>query len=251
MVKLMQRIGLKISLGRMSVYIKVLASFVRECIIRLGLLGRKGQPILIFGLPKSGSTLLEYMCVILTKGESVMPWTISVYELLAGESHSYVLKQSVLKRYKDKPAVLKVHSAPNAWVIKHALDMKYRIVVLSRDLSDVAKSYIHYVSNTPYHTDYSLFKEVSEENNIELWNSIYRNDYQNWINSWNVYSKENNFLNIDYADLRDKKEEVIQILADYFDLQLDDEMLIEILSKTSKDAMSDMFVQKEFFNRIT
>lgn len=251
MVRLMQRIGLKISLGRMSVYIKVIASFVRECIIRLKLLGRKGQPILIFGLPKSGSTLLEYMCVILAKAESVMPWTISVYELLAGESHSYVLKQSVLKRYKDKPAVLKVHSAPNAWVIKHALDMKYRIVVLSRDLNDVAKSYIHYVSNTPYHTDYSLFKEVNEDNNIELWNSIYRNDYQNWINSWSRYSKENNFLNIDYADLRDKKEEVIQILADYVDVQLNDEILIEILRKTSKEAMSNMFVQKEFFNRNT
>jgi hypothetical protein len=251
MVGLIQRMGLMIRLGRLSVYLKVIASILRECITRLKLIGRKGQPILIFGLPKSGSTLLEYMCVILTRSESVMPWTISIYELLAGESHSYVLKKSVLKRYRGKPAVIKVHSAPNGWVIKRALDMNYRIVILSRDLNDVAKSYIHYVSNTPYHTDYSLFGEVDEDSNIELWNSIYRNDYHNWINSWSKYSKENNFLNVDYADLLDKKEEVIKILTSYIDLEINDEILLETLRKTSKEAMSNLFVQKEFFNRKT
>jgi len=250
MISFFHRIGLKIKFGRLAIYPKYIASTIRWW-IRMPIVKRKdAAPILIFGMPKSGSTALENIIKELLGFPIVMPPEATAYEFTRRESHSYVLSSRVLRTIENKNVILKVHGPPSSRVLNWAKYNAKKTLVIYRDLNEVKDSHYHYVVNTLYHPENSVIKKLNKIEYSDYWRNNLQNDFENWKNSWLYFSEiHQEIFVIDYNELKFNRKNLIREISNCLRLGLKEHELEQVFSKTSKEAMKESSVQKSFFTR--
>jgi len=73
-------------------------------------------------------------------------------------------------------------------------------IVLQRNIFNVIKSHIIYVKKTPYHPEFSIYKNISNSECIDIFIENYLFSWMEWFNSWN--SVDLDVIKINYEELR-------------------------------------------------
>ena len=124
--------------------------------------------ILIFGLPKSGTTWIEKMLASLPGFQSTMFPEMLYFGFKTGEGLEFDIPENFFATHKNELLVIKTHSYAsdhNLNVIKKN-NLKY--VVMYRDIRDVAVSYVHFVQSRPWQHQYKKYANLYLEDGLVL-----------------------------------------------------------------------------------
>jgi len=172
--------------------------------------------VFIAGLPKSGTTWLKRMVAGYPGFHEVMIPDVASYELAAGGSHDYELPDDVFFRLQDALVVMKmhVHGSPHNAGLLARHEVPY--VVLYRDLRDVAISYYFYVTQTPWHPDFPLYRGLELADGLRMFADRTLSAYVRWIESWRSNADPRLSLMLRYEDLLADTCASFRRVADHF-----------------------------------
>ncbi len=197
------------------------------------------QNILIIGLPKSGTTLIEWVLSEI----GYVNMTTSCLRVFDDRKleHPHNLSDDMLKNFPlNKPTFLKRHSEPNNLNLELIKKYNFKTIISFRNLKDVMISrYLHMITDKslPQHDIYNKlnltegFKTSLIKNHL---NTIPIQDVNNWIKNWKKEIESNkNFCELNYDDYNRNKEFYIKKLLNF--LKVDSETLMnKIIEKHQK-----------------
>lgn len=192
--------------------------------------------ILILGLPKSGTTWLEKMLAGLPGFQSTMFPGMLFFGLKEGESINYDIPSRYFSRNRNKLLVVKTHSH----LSDHNLEMikinKIKYVFMYRDLRDVAISYVHFVSNRPWHPMYPFYNSLSLEDGLLLFSRELGRSYADWIIR-SLKNIDSNGIVVTYEQMHQDPTEVFLKVCSLCEIQISKEEIEKMIKKftSSKD----------------
>lgn len=233
-------------LGKISGALKICAAYLRSIEQKRKLSGSSGKPIIIYALPKSGSTWLESMLSSINEYDPYMPWQASIDEFIHGSSDDFELKLNYVKALRQKNAVIKIHSRPNNEVLRtnHTLNLPY--IVLTRNINDTLESHVHYARKTKYHPDYSQYNGKSLSQCIDIAHGQYLTRWSDWVDDWNNI-KDSNKLMVNYDSLLNGTEAELTRIMSHLNIRVRKTELASIIEENSLENMKKNAVQKSFF----
>ncbi len=245
--RLMFRLALSKALGRVLGRFKFIAAAIRaqEQLWVLNKHKSVKKSILLFALPKSGSTWLEEILAVYLNLVKYMPPSLVRHETRYKESTSSILRLDMLPNI-DKPFISKTHVFPSHR-LKNDLVSYDRVVVLKRDLGEVVKSHLRYVLNTPFHPDHEFIAKLSKEEAINWINFKYVPMWKEWESQWVEYAEQRGFSVVDYQNLKTNTNKELEEILNRLNEKIDQERIDEVVKFCSSDKMKDRFVQKSFF----
>lgn len=196
------------------------------------------QVIFIAGLPKSGTTWMKKMLASFPGFQEILIPQASVYELENGGSHDYALPTGFFSWLAQKLVVTKMHipgSAHNVDIL-HRANQKY--LIMYRDLRDVALSYYHYVRRTPWHPEFTRYKDLTLRQGLERFADTLLEPYAEWVWSWERNRDPDLSLMFSYEDLLANPGDILLQAADHFGLGADHETILRIVEQHSFQKMS-------------
>lgn len=179
------------------------------------ILEKEKLPIIIYSLPKSGSSWLELSLKILTKANNSFPPLSSIFQELIYSGDVLKLKPNFkelyfLKKLSRKKIIIKTHLIPNKKIAKFHENAKWPYLILTRNCDEAVNSALRYIKLNKWH---SLNKNNLSEKEIK---SSLEYQYKNWING--IYISKYS-LRIDYLDLINNYEEIISKIIDLYDFK--------------------------------
>lgn len=187
--------------------------------------------ILIFGLPKSGTTWLENMLAEYPGYHSVYLPSMVHHEYKYGETLTYVLTESDLGKVDRSLTVLKTHAHASEITINSLSGSGARYIVLFRDLRDVAVSFIHFVKQRPWHPEHSQYVPLSLEKALEHFGHDRLPRYADWIRTWRRSRDTSTSMEVRYEELFEAPAATLASVANHFGLDSSVHMIEEIVSK--------------------
>jgi len=201
--------------------------------------GVYSQPILfIAGLPKSGSTWLEKMVASYEGYHEYLLPAVARHELATGGSHDFELPQGMFDKLQNMLILTKMHirgSTNNVAVLK---DAGINYVVLHRDLRDVAVSYHFYVSNTPWHPEYSLHSNASVQSGLQIFCQRMLPAYIEWVRSWKKNADPTCSIQLRYEEMLEDPVAGMKKIATLFGLDASQDTIRRIVDTHSFNKMS-------------
>ena len=247
MIRFIHKLALLLPpLGKISRVLKICAAYLRRIEQKRKLIDSGGNPILIFALPKSGSTWLETMLSSVNEYGPYMPWQASIDEFIHGSSDDFELKLNYLKAIRQKSAVIKIHSQPNNEVLRTNRTLKLPYIVLTRNIDEALESHVHYVRKTKYHPDYSKYNGRSLLECINIAQGQYHKRWSEWLDNW-TNIKDSNKLMVDYESLLNDTEEELTRIMTHLNIRVSKAELTSIIEKSSIENMKKNAVHKSFF----
>lgn len=184
----------------------------------------KSQSSIIFiaGLPKSGTTWLARMFSSVPGYRMTTPWHITQTD------HS--LRESSFKEFAHQLVVLRLHlawSRDDDHILRYN---KQKHIVIYRDLRDVAVSWYHYVAEVnKKHFLHSRVRELSLHEGIDYFIDNSLKWYVKWIRDWRRHRHPMLSTETSYETLRQDTFPEFKRLVQFFNLNLPDEEMCEIV----------------------
>ena len=197
-------------------YLRLLFLFFILIFIYLSsFLEKEKLPIIIYSLPKSGSSWLELSLKILTKANNSFPPLSSIYQELKYSGDVLKLKPkfaelNFLKTLSRKKIIIKTHIIPSKKIAKFHERNKWPYLILTRNCDEAVNSALRYIKSNKWH---SLNNNNLSEKDFK---TTLQNQYRNWING--IYISKYS-LKIDYSELIDNYENVIRKIIDFYDIK--------------------------------
>mgnify|MGYP001200595764 CR=1 FL=1 len=188
---------------------------------------KKYNKVLIIGVQKSGTTLIEW---ILSEMGYVNQVT-SPLRILYDKNLNYVhdLSSEMLSYVPEKKfTFLKRHSEATPENLKIIENTNFKIILSVRDLKQVMISrYLHIISDKNF-PQYYKFKNLGYIEGFRL--SLIKNHikgevpiliFKNWLNNWQslVAEKKLNYLILNYDDFKNKEIKYIKKMIDYLEIK--------------------------------
>lgn len=194
--------------------------------------------LFVAGLPKSGTTWLERMVSSFPGFAHVLIPEATVHELATGGSHDYELPEGVFRRFDRALALTKmhVHGSPHNARVLRASGVRY--VVLYRDLRDVVVSNYFYVSRTPQHPEFPIYRRLGVEEALALFALRTLPAYVAWVRSWHENRDPERSLEIRYERMVEDPLGTLVRVARLFELGADDAELTRIVEEHSFRRLS-------------
>lgn len=243
----MFRIALNKQIGKILWFLKPYAAFIRslEQKIKLRYNTSSNKSILVFALPKSGSTWLEELLSVYFGLTKYMPSTLIQHELLYKESSSAILSPKILPNI-DLPYITKSHVFPSKTLIEELKDFK-RVVILKRNLNDVIQSHYRYVNNTPFHPDHKFITKLQFIEAINWIEYKYVPLWKEWVNQWEKIASEKGYYVVDYIDLKNETVDTFKNVINSLGDELDQNEIKKVVEYCSSNNMKSRAIQKNFF----
>ena len=210
--------------------------------------------LFIAGLPKSGTTWLKKMLTCYPGFQEVMlPGAVSFEQSNQG-SHQYQLPKNVFSRFENNLVVMKLHlpGSPNNVRILNTARIKY--VILYRDLRDVAVSHYYYVSNSPWHPEYSCYKHKTVQEGLLYFADTLLCPFEEWIRTWSRNHNPVRSIVFTYEQLLGNTPLTLTQIAEHFDLNYSKNVINAIVESTAFSKLSQgrsrgVENQKSFFRK--
>ena len=196
------------------------------------------QTLFIAGLPKSGTSWLKKMLASYQGYTEVMLPEANKFEIEQGSSHQFDLPVNTFSRLKEKLTVLKLHVHASEHNLKLLKQEQIPIVILYRDLRDVAVSYYFYVKNTPWHPEHPLYQHTDLEAGLTYFAHSRLMEYVQWIEAWNEAQPFANCLTVRYEDLLTTPEQTFTKIAQHYHLDSSPNKISEIIDQNSFQRLS-------------
>jgi len=219
-----------------------------------GLEMRPGD-ICFTGFPKSGSTWLSYILLLLTRdGETPTDSTLRSCLHWVASSFTYPRSEAELAGL-PAPRIFKSHMPYHMAVGGVPAGGPCRHIYIARNPKDVVVSYFHFESDKSWAGGY----DGPWEHWLEMFvgGQVQRGDWFDHVLSWWAHRDAGNILFLMYEDLRTDFDATVARIAGFLDYSLSDELLAAIREKTAfgnmkQDGFSDMHEIEElggFFRR--
>ena len=233
--KKMFQLGLKLP-SRLRL-LKIPAAYLRYVLQRMTVLGKKGRPVIIVAMPKSGSTWMENIFMFLNRTNSVMPPRCIRYEQNYGNSHRQKFKRKILNWARNKSVVIKLHSSYSQEFYEEILGLNAIFILLHRDIKETSDSHVSYVSKTPFHPEFNavLKNRASVKKKFER-------DMEEWISSWKESVPEDVIVN--YQEMLDRPAHTLSRILKYYEVEGNVEAAI---AHNSLEKMKLRSPHKKFF----
>ena len=223
-------------------YLKIPYSLMRFLNVNIKL--SKGKGIIVFSLPKSGSSWLESMLSDYYRIPYITFPDSTIQEIINGNSHTLISKAWHVKFVSKHKCLYKTHSKYS--YSYGELFEKYKItpIIITRNMFSVIKSHILYVKKTPYHPEYKYYKDMSPEKCIDLFIQKYLIDWVLWEKSWD----ELNFavIKTTYENLRMSTYETMFDIIHKLDGSVNKNKLLAVIEKN--DSTKRIKNEVSFFN---
>ena len=194
--------------------------------------------LFVAGLPKSGTTWLEKMLSSYPGFHELLIPDVAAHEMATGGSHDYELPDDIFSRF-DRMLVLTkmhVHGSPHNIRVLHDAGVNY--VVLFRDLRDVAVSHHFYVSRTPWHPEYPLYRRRSVEEGLRVFADRLLEPFADWVRSWRENRDPDRSVVFRYEEMLDDAHGALKRMAALFQLPDSPEEIRRIAESHSFQRMS-------------
>ncbi len=187
--------------------------------------------LFIAGLPKSGTTWLELMVSSYPGYSLVAIPEPSLREYATGGTHDFDLPADTFKRFENKLVLSKLHVHGSGHNVGLLLAHEVPVVVLFRDLRDVAVSYCHYVARTAWHPQHGDYVDLSLEEALTLFGETLLIDYVRWVESWEQYAGQSWLLSLRYEQLLEDAKSALTRVAEHFGLPAESERIEAIVAE--------------------
>lgn len=172
------------------------------------------HPLLIVGLPKSGSSWLTAMVAALSRRREVSVPEAVLHGYRHLENHTFQIRGRRFGGLELGRVVCKFHFGPSHGNVRAISELADRSVVIHRDLRDVAVSYVHYVRRTAYHPEHREMSRGSIGQSLDLFIERWLPDYRDWVLGWTRLADDPTFLMVRYEDLlRDPLRQLTSVAA--------------------------------------
>jgi hypothetical protein len=218
-------------------FLKIPVAYFRYFLQRVMVSGKKGRPVIIVAMPKSGSTWLENIFMSLKNTYSIMPPACILYEQIHGNSHQQTFERRILKWAKNKSVVIKLHSSYSTEFFREILDLNAIFILLHRDIKEVSNSHVSYVTKTPFHPHFKRAK-INEEDVKHK----FETEMEEWISSWKSVVPDE--LIVNYQEMLERPKETLSRVLNYYDEEGD---IDAALAFNSLVKMRDRSPHKSFF----
>lgn len=199
----------------------------------------KGDNLICFGLPKSGSTMIEQIFRELGYID-VFNTSIRKYKKLPIHKHPHEIHEGFFKYLpKYKGNFLKTHSHFKSEYLDLLKLFNFSAFILIRDIRDMMLSRYYHIINDPFHSENKKIKELSfnEGFTVSLL-TIKSGDkfsqlqyFNNWIVDW---IKLNKFPIIKFEEFNQNKLNFLKQIISFSLIQnLNESKILEIIKKLS------------------
>jgi hypothetical protein len=205
-------------------------------------IGTRPGDICFTGYPKSGSTWLSYILLLLTKnGEIPSDETLRSCLHWVASSFTYPRSRDELEALPS-PRIFKSHMPYQMAIGGKPIENPCKYIYIARNPRDVCVSYFHFESDKSWAGNY----DGPWEHWLKMFldGQVQRGDWFDHVLSWWQHRDADNILFIRYEDLREDFEATVVRIARFLDYPLSQELLARIREKTSFQAMK----QDEFSN---
>ncbi len=188
------------------------------------------------GFPKSGSTWLSYILLLLVhRGETPTEKTLRGSLHWVASSFTYPRSRDELASHPD-PRIFKSHMPFSMAVGGDPLAGPCKHIYIARNPKDVCVSYFKFESDKSWAGGYS----GPFEHWLEMFQNgqVQRGDWFDHVLSWWEHRNSDFVHFMTYEDLRFEFDETVSRIAEFLGYPLDDNLLDIIRSKTDFDSMS-------------
>jgi len=187
------------------------------------------------GFPKSGSTWLSYVLLLLVHNGAVPS-----DETLRSSLH-WVASSFTYPRSRDEldslpsPRIFKSHMPFHMAVGGNPAQSPCKHIYIARNPKDVCVSYYHFEREKSWAGEY----DGPWEHWLEMFLSgkVQRGDWADHVLSWWEHRDADNILFVRYEDLRGNFDATVSTIASFLDYPLPPELMTTIREKTSFQAM--------------
>ncbi|RMG36297.1 MAG: hypothetical protein D6732_08335 [Methanobacteriota archaeon] len=185
------------------------------------------RQIVIFGLPKSGTTWIEKALALFPgfQSISVMPWV--QLAALRGASKgidiaerkvlNYQIPATFFSRHHNKLLVVKIHSALSPYHADLLRQNNLKYLIVYRDIRDVAVSYVHFVRSRPWHPLHEKFSAVNFEEGLIRFAQVIAPLYLDWIEQ-SLTNLDEHGMVITYEEMKNDFSVVFRKVCQHFSL---------------------------------
>jgi len=195
----------------------------------------RNHVVVIVGLPKAGTNWLwSMLCQV--PGYNPCPGVLRPFRLTRQEQWDHDLSQKFFDTIpKDKYTVVKTHTRPTPQNIKLLKDNNASVIILVRDLRNVAVSRYFHEKLDKKSWCYKRYNSLSFEDGFEHNLKVITASYVSWIKGWFTAWDNNDFCLTRYELLPVDIRHVLSFL----DINFSDKWIIEKnqKSKTSKNNL--------------
>lgn len=195
---------------------------------------RRGD-ICFTAYPKSGSTWLSYILLLLTRnGEIPTDETLRSCLHWVASSFTYPRSREQLEALPS-PRIFKSHMPYSMAVGGEPADNPCKYIYIARNPKDVCASYFHFESNKSWAGDYN----GPWEHWLKMFvnGEVQRGDWFEHVLSWWQHRHATNILFLHYEDLRQSFASEVARIAHFLDYPLPAGLLEKIEEKTSFEVM--------------
>jgi len=191
--------------------------------------------ICFIGYPKSGSTWLSYILLLLTRnGETPSHETLRSCLHWVASSFTYPRSRDELEAMPS-PRIFKSHMPYDMAVGGNPVENPCKYIYIARNPKDVCVSYFHFESDKSwagnYHGPWEHWLKMFLDGKVQ------RGDWANHVLSWWEHRDADNILFIRFEDLCGDFEAAVTRIAGFLDYPLSRELLATIREKTSFQVM--------------
>lgn len=192
--------------------------------------------------PKSGSTWLSYVLLLLVRnGEVPTDETLRSSLHWVASSFTYPRSREELNSLPS-PRIFKSHMPYEMAVGGEPANTPCKQIYIARNPKDVCVSYYHFESDKSWAGDYHGPWEHWLE--MFLAGKVQRGDWADHVLSWWEHNDSDNICFVKYEDLRHDFDTTVKRLADFLEYDLPPSLMDTIRQKTSFQVMK----QDEFSN---
>ena len=200
--------------------------------------------IFVAGLPKSGTTWLENMLVDYP-GYTIIPDPeVTLFDYKYGGTEYYQIDPKYFHRLNEALALVKIHAHGSFHNINLLHEHKIPYCIMYRDLRDAAVSYVHYVKRTPWHPQYSIYKDLSIQEGLYFFGHKYLEIWRDWVEGWLRNRDPLRSLVLKYENLLNNSEAEFRRVVEFYNLPLD-----RVKGIVSDNEFSNMQSRGSFFRK--
>lgn len=195
----------------------------------------RNDDICFTGFPKSGSTWLSYILVLITNGGQT-PSGKTLRDCLHWVASSFTYPRSRQELDADpSPRIFKSHMPYSMAVGGAPAESPCRYIYIARNPKDVAVSYFHFEREKSWAGGFAGNWEVWLE--MFLSGKVQRGDWFDHVLSWWEHRDAANILFVKYEDLKNNFENELKRLVDFLGYDLPLETMALIKQQTAFDTM--------------
>jgi hypothetical protein len=205
---------------------------------------RRGRGIILFSLPKSGSSWLEQILYLYYQFPYITFPSTTVKEVFSGGSHTFPATKKQLRFAATRQCIFKNHHIYSR-EYDSSLDRYDMIpIVLTRNILNVIKSHITYVRKTPYHPEYSIYHSRSDAEGVDYFINHSLHEWIHWTRTWD--SCEYPIIRVEYETLRKDPYSTSYQIISKLDGEVNEDLLRSAITSTDTQRMKSNKVS--FFN---